>query len=187
MVRPVFRCPLRRPYTDRIWARIVWPGCFSLLSEICSFPLHFHLMSLSNAGDCTTINKLFHALAYPRGGGANAQISNALQKVAQWIFEEAKVCPMGFSSIRTFNVRVLESSSRTSWSTQLNFSQPIARAFSPSAISTSHQFACIFDYISRSKYCIQTHLSDAYSRCLLSDFLVHQLCMITDSKNVEYE
>ena len=112
---------------------------------------------------------------------------NALQKFAQCFFEEVKVCPMGFSSIRTFNVRVLRRSSRTSWSIQLNFPQPIARAFSPSAISTSDQFAIIFDYLSRSKYCIPTRLSDGYSRCLLSDFLVHQLCMITGSKNVDYE
>ena len=94
---------------------------------------------------------------------------------------------MGFSSIRTFNVRVLQRSSRASWSIQLNFPQPIARAFSRSAISTAHQFAFIFGYLSRSKYCIQTSVSDGYSRCLLSDFLVHQLCMITGSKNVDYE
>ena len=94
---------------------------------------------------------------------------------------------MVFSSIRTFNVRVLQRSSRTSGSIQLKFPQPIARAFSPSAISTSHQFAFIFDYLRPSKYCIQTCLSDGYSRCLLSDFLVHQLRMITSSKNVDYE
>ena len=94
---------------------------------------------------------------------------------------------MAFSSIRTFSVRVLQRSSRTSWSIQLNFPQLIARAFSPSAIITSHQFAFIFDNLSRSKYCIQTRRSDGYSRCLLSDFLVHQLCVITGSKNVDYE
>jgi hypothetical protein len=115
---------------------------------------------------------LLNALAYP-GGGANGQMPNALQKFAHTFFEEAKACPMVFSSIRTLNVRVLQRSSRTSWSIQLNFPQPIARAFSPSAISTTHQFACIFDYLSRSKYCIQTRLADGYSRCLLSDFLVH--------------
>ena len=94
---------------------------------------------------------------------------------------------MIFSSIRTFDVRVLQRSSKTSWSIHLNFPQPIARAFSPSAISTKHQFTFIFDYPSRSKYCIQTCLSDGYSRFLLSDFLVHQLCMLTGSKNVDYE
>ena len=94
---------------------------------------------------------------------------------------------MGFSSIRTFNRRVLQRSSRTSWSIQLNFPQPIARAFSPLAINTSHQFAFIFDYLRRSKYCIQSRLSDGHSRYLLSDALVHQLGMITGSKNVDYE
>ena len=94
---------------------------------------------------------------------------------------------MVFSSIRKFNVRLLPRSSRTSWSIQLNFPQPIARGFSPSAISTSHQLAFIFDYLSPSEYCIQTCPSDRYSHCLLSDFLVHQLRMITSSKNVDYE
>ena len=112
-----------------------------------------------------------------RGGGGKWAIAQC----------SAEVCPMVFSSIRTFNIRVLQRSSRTSWSIQLNFLQPISRAFSPSAISTSHQFAFIFDYLSRSKYCTQTRLSDVYSSCLLSDFLVHQLCMITSSKNVGYE
>ena len=110
------------------------------------------------------------ALAYPGGGGG--QISK---------------CLMVFSSIRTFNVRVLQWYSRTSWSIQLKFLQPIALAFSPSAISTTHQFAFIFGCVSRSKYCIQTCLSDGYLRCSLSDFLVHQLCIITGSKNVDYE
>ena len=112
---------------------------------------------------------------------------NALQKFAQWFFEEAEVCPMDFSSIRTFYIRVLQRSSRTSWSIQLNFPQPVARAFSPSPINTSHKFAFIFDNLSRSKYCIQSRLSDGYSCYLLSDFLVHQLCMITGSENVYNE
>ena len=120
-----------------------------------------------------------------QGGGANGRMPNALHKFAQWFFEEAKVCPMDFSSIRTCNVRVLHRSSRTSGSIQLNFPQPIARAFLPSAISTSHQIAFIFDFLRRSEYCKQARLSDGYSRYLLSDFLVHQLCMITGSKNVD--
>ena len=118
---------------------------------------------------------------------ANGQMPLALQKFAQWFFEEAEVCPMSFSSIRTFNIRVLQRSSRTSCSVHRNFPQPVARAFSPSPINTSHKFAFIFGYVSRSKYCIQTCLSDGYSRYLLSDFLVHQLCMITGFENVYNE
>ena len=93
---------------------------------------------------------------------------------------------MGFRSKRTFNIRVSQRSSRTSWSIQLNFLQPVARTFSPSAINTSH-FAFIFDNLSRSKYCIQSRLSDGYSRYLLSDFLVHQLCMITNGWPIKNE
>lgn len=121
------------------------------------------------------------------GGEAIGRMPNSLQKFAHWFFEEARVCPMAFISIRTFNARVSHRSSRTSWSIQLNFPQPIAWAFSPSAISTSHEFAFICDYLSWSKYCIQTRLYDGYSRCSLSDSLGHQLCMISGSKNVDYE
>ena len=94
---------------------------------------------------------------------------------------------MDFSSIRTFNVRILQRSSRTSWLTQLDFPPTYRASVSPPAISTSHQVAFIVHNPNRSKYCIQTRLSDGYSRCFLSDFLVRQLCMITGSKNVEYE
>ena len=51
----------------------------------------------------------------------------------------------------------------------------------------SIQFAFVFDYLSRSKNCIQTRLSRGYSRCLLSGFLVYQLCTITGSTSVDYE